>query len=779
MRPRDLEVLAFPRVLDALAALTVSTLGAEACRALVPEADRARAERALDRQWELFRLIETAGAPPLAPFPDIRAALAVAETEGAALSGEQLVEVRTVLAQAHALRGYLRGRDDAFPALADLRPSLHAFPELEAALGRALDETGALRDDASPRLAELRAELRELRQEIESRLERLVASGSPGDAIADRYVTVRNNRFVVPIKAGASGRVEGVVQDRSASGETLFVEPIFAIDLNNRLLLLRKEEEREERRLLTLLTAQVGAVRPELAASLRALATIDRLVAGARLARRWRATRPALDPDVADLRAARHPELLLGAHEAVPIDVRIAGGCRALVVSGPNTGGKTVGLKTLGLLTAMAHAGILIPAAEGSVVPAVAGVFADLADDQSIERSLSTFSSHVVNLTEIFRTLRPPALVLLDEPGGGTDPEEGAALAVALIDRLMAAGCLVAAATHYTPVKLWALHEPRVALAAVDVDPATFEPRYRLVYGSIGDSLGLATARRLALPEDVLAAAEAARGDPARALADAIASLDTQRRRLEDERRAVAEERAALAEQERERAALVAELRARRRARWEVELAEARRFLRTLRAEGRAVLESLRAAPAEGRARLAAFATQAERAIAAQAEDVEEPEVAEGPAPVLGDQVEVWGSVIRGELVEVKGETARVQGGTVTFQVSLAKLRRLAATPAAPRPAGHRVDLAADDEGTGDELRVVGLRVREALPRLERFLDGALGRGARSVRIVHGIGTGALKRAIGEYLDASGYCAGFRDAPPEEGGAGVTIADLA
>lgn len=777
MRPRDLAVLAFPRVLEALASHAVSTLGADVCRALRPKSEREAAERALDRQWEFFRLVETSGAPPLAPFPDVRASLAIAEHDGATLTGEQLVEVRLVVTQVHALRRFLRSHAHDFPALADLPAALHALPELERTLTQMLDDTGALRDDASPRLAEVRAGLRDLRHDIEQRLERLVLSSGESEGIAERYVTVRNNRFVVPVKAGAAGSVQGVVQDRSSSGETLFVEPLFAIELNNQLLLLRKEEDREQHRLLTLLTAQVGAARHELGSSLRALATIDALAAGAAFGRRLGCTRPLLGDGVVDLRTARHPELLLAEHAVTPIDVRFDEGCRALIVSGPNTGGKSVALKTLGLLTALAHAGILIPADEGSTVPAVTGIFTDLADDQSIERSLSTFSSHVVNLTEIFRTVTPPALVLLDEPGGGTDPEEGAALAVALVDRLVHAGCLVAAATHYTPVKLYALNDPHVALAAVDVDPQTFEPRYRLVYGAIGDSLGLATARRLALPDEVLAAAEAGRGEPARALAEAIARLDASRRRLDDERTAVVEERAVLAEREREQARLVADLRERKRARWESDLREARQFLRRLKSEGRALLAAQQHAPGNTAADLDAFTRNAAREIDTRAATLAEPaeHVAERTPPTVGDDVALEGSVIRGELIAIQGKTAKVQRDAVTFEVPFAKLRRQAA-PAARTPLPPPTTTSDAEDSV--EIRLVGLRVHEALARLERFLDDALTRGTPSVRIIHGLGTGALKRAVAEYLNESSHCGDFRDAAPEEGGPAITVADL-
>ena len=776
MRPRDLDALGFPKLLAALAEHAVSHPGAELCRQRLPAPTRAAAEHALDRQWSFFRLLDIGGPLPLASFSDVRESLALASHDGAMLPGERLIEIRTVLRQVQLLQRFFASRVAELPALADLPRRLQSLPELEAALSQMLDDAGVLRDDASPRLGEVRTALRDLRQQIEDRLARLVQGGENA-GIADRYVTIRNNRFVVPVKAATATRMPGVVQDRSASGETLFVEPMFAIDLNNRLLLLRKEEEGEERRLLTLLTAQVGAVRDDLMRACGALADVDALHAGVLLARRLGCTAPAFGDATIDLRRARHPELVLAGQRVVPVDVRLGADKRALVVSGPNTGGKTVALKTLGLLTLMARAGLLVPAEEGSVVPWVEGVFTDLSDDQSIERNLSTFSSHVVNLVEIFAALRVPALVLLDEPGGGTDPEEGAALAVALIERLIAAGILVGVATHYAPVKLYALNEPRVELVAVDVDPVTFVPRYRLVYGSVGESLGLAMARRLRLPPEIIEAAEARRDAAARELATAIAKLEASRRRFEDAGAAIAEERRALAELESERAALVAELNERRRDRWSRELAEARDFVRELKAEGRAALETLRRREPGTSTAVATFVSEATAAIAARAADVAEPSATADEPPVIGDNVEVIGTGIRGELIAVSGDTARLRSGALTFQAPVTNLRRrLPDAPVPQKPARIRRRLSDDD--VPHELNLVGMRVREALDRLESFLDKAQEAGVGSVRIIHGLGTGALKRAVGEFLARTTYATSFQDAEPSAGGLGVTVATL-
>lgn len=722
-------------------------------------------------------MLEVSGPLPLTGFPDVRDSIVIASREGALLPGDRLIEIRTVLRQVQLLSRFLTARVVAMPALSDLPHRLHPLPELEAELSTMLDDAGVLRDDASPRLIQLRAGLRDLRQDIEDRLGRLVHSGGDSAGIADRYVTIRNNRFVIPVRAATSARMPGVVQDRSASGETLFVEPMFAIDLNNRLLLLRKEEEEEERRLLTLLTAHVGAVRDELIRACAALAEIDALHAGVLLARRLRCSCPTFGESIVDLRRARHPELILGGQPVVPIDVRLGAGKFALVVSGPNTGGKTVSLKTLGLLTLMARTGLLIPADEGSRVPWVDGVFTDLADDQSIERNLSTFSSHVVNLVDIFHQLRPPALVLLDEPGGGTDPEEGAALAVALIARLISANALVAAATHYAPVKLYALNEPRVELVAVDIDPISFSPRYRLVYGSVGESLGLAMARRLRLPTEIVDAAEAGREGASRELASAIANLETSRRRFEDERAAIAEERRALAELEAERAALVAELAEQRRQRWSTELEEARAFVRDLKAEGRAALEILRRRQPNATKVLAEFSGKATAAIAARASDLTNAGPSDDEPPMLGDSVEVRGTSIRGELIKIQGETARLRSGALTFQAPMGNLRRYQPNVATAKGVAHARHLPANDD-VPTELNLVGLRVREALDRLERFLDQAQSADVATVRLIHGLGTGALKRAVTEFLARTAYATSFHDAEPNAGGPGVTVASL-
>jgi DNA mismatch repair protein MutS2 len=558
----------------------------------------------------------------------VRAYLRSAAHEGFVLDGAALVAVRVTLETIRGAGGYFRRHAAGAPALADLPDRLTAFPRLEAELRRALDDDGTVLDQASEALARVRGAIRRLRETLTRKLEELVARRGLADVIADDYVTVRNNRFVVPVRAGAVGQLPGVVQDRSVSGETLFVEPLFAVERNNELLLAIREEELIIQRILTDLTALVGAEQAAIAACVDALVEVDDLVARARFARTYRCTRARFSDGAIALADVRHPGLLFTSRPVTPIDLLLPADRDTLVLTGPNTGGKTVALKTLGLCALMAQAGLLIPAAEGAHLPCFAAVFADVGDEQSIERNLSTFSAHVANLSEIAAGGVRGALVLFDEPGVGTDPEEGAALAVGLIHYFRGRGARVALTTHYTPVKLGALDDPRCRVAAVDFDLDTLTPRYRLVYDSIGRSLALPIARRLGLPEAILATAESAQPEHARVLATALERLERTRRELEERLAEASAHAAAMAARDAESERLGAELRERRRTAWRDELRDARAFVRTLKEEGRAQLEGLRGLAAE-RASFARFTREQEAAIAAR-----EAPLSARPAPV-------------------------------------------------------------------------------------------------------------------------------------------------
>jgi DNA mismatch repair protein MutS2 len=777
MRDRDLAALEFDKVLHLLANNAVSSAGREACLATRPQTVADQVHFESERTWQFFRLLEEQLSLPLREFPDVRPALQWAAQVGASLEGSRLLEVLEVVALSRTLSTFFHrqaAEHDHLDHLIDLPNRLLAFPELEDTLRRCLDERGHLKDEASPELRSLRRRSRLASEEIEQRLQHLLRSSQAKDVIADHYITIRNNRFVIPVRTNFNLRLQGIVQDRSGSGETLFIEPLFAVDLNNRLLLIRKEVEAEEQRLYLWLTELVRAEIPRLESAFAALIEVDVLHAKVILARKHRCSKPILGSAEVRVRRARHPLLLATGKPVTAIDLLISEGKSGLIITGPNTGGKTAALKTLGLVCLMAQSGLLIPAEEESRLPFFSGIFADIGDAQSLEQSLSTFSAHVRNVGEILGELEPPALVLFDEPGGGTDPIEGGALACGLLIHLKERGVHVAASTHLTPVKLFALADGAYQVAAVAFDLDTLTPHYQLLYDTVGQSLGLPMARRLGLPEAVCAAAEATLSDEERQLSSAIAQLEALRGALEREKTQVAREREEVTTLRAQQQRLLADIEDKKRRLWQDELAEVKQLVRRVREEGREVLTNLRAAQPHSRQQLAKFLREHGQVITAK-EQMLQPVAAENPVlPQVGDAVELQEGKIRGELVAVQGNRARIRRGGMTFEVPMEQVRK---SSEKPEPIS-RVQIDRSGGASLPELNLLGMRVHEALPRLEEFLDRAVLDRQTTVRIVHGLGTGALRRAVREFLSDSPYCASFTEASRAEGGGGATVVEL-
>jgi len=772
MRERDLKALEFDKVVGLLTGLAVSRPGRDALAELRPASEPTEVRQRLRATAELVDLRAHSGSLPLDEFVDQRSLLLAAAPENAVLGGQALVQIRDFVVAARTAEAFLRSRVESRPLLAAIVQELAAPKELADALLRALADDGGLLDDASPELKRLRTRLRDERLELETRLARSLNAPGMEPFVSDHLVTVRNRRFVLPLKLNYAERLDGIVQDRSVSGETLFVEPMWAVELNNRLMMFEREAEAEEYRLLMQLTALVRGYLAELRLTFAAMVALDALNARAIFAERFDCIEPQVSGDKIDLLAARHPLLVTSGRPVVPIDIRIGGGQHGIVISGPNTGGKTVALKTLGLLSLMAQAGILIPAGEGSAVRPFRTVFADIGDEQSIEASLSSFAAHVLNLTEVVRFLAEPALVILDEPGAGTDPVEGAALGIALMDYLAARDCVVAVATHSTAIKLHAYSRTGFDAAAVDFDSEHLTPLYRLKPHTIGQSYGLAVARRLGLPEEIVAAAEAVLPTGTAELAEALNRLEEERARLKAQTERLHEQEVAVAEREREALAAAERMLARAEAERERLRSEGGQFLAELRREGAVTLEDLKSG-VKGRREFS-------RALAESAAKLDQvaplqpgPEQTPEEPLRVGDRVELGD--IRGELLLLEPGRAVVGRGGLRIEVAPERLRRARAERAAERLPTVTVSTETSER---DELNVIGMRTGEALRQLEQFLDQAYLTNQHEVRIVHGIGSGVLKKAIQDYLSTSPYSSGYRQAEPHHGGAGATIVQI-
>jgi DNA mismatch repair protein MutS2 len=760
-------------------------MGREQALTASPLTGTTEVQSALDLTAEARRALVQEGAPPLDGIPDVRPALERAGAEGAALDGPDLLLFVPLLDCVPRLAAYGRAVQPVAPAVATRTGALPRLAELRDRLRRSLDDDGALTDTASAALAQVRREIRERRRRLVADLERLLHA--EGERVfADRFVTLRHGRYVLPVRAEARGRLRGIVHDRSQSGQTLFVEPESAVDANNDLVGLLRQEEHETARILAELTAAVRERARDIADLVDALGALDWMFARAHLAERMEATAPVLDRDGrVDLKAARHPLLLAQqwrdpAREVVPVDLALSPDRPLLLITGPNAGGKTIALKTLALLSLMAQVGCHVPAAERSRLPIVERLYAIIGDDQSVAENLSTFSAFVQQIRRVLDEADGRSLVLLDELGAGTDPDEGAALAQAILEELAERGALVVATTHLEPLRGFASTHPQARNASVEFDAATLAPTFRLVYDRPGQSWALAIAARLGLGPGLIARAEGHRSEQARRVSELLAQLDA-RNRTEAERareldRREAETAARLA------AARETERQADTRARATIERAKAEAaalltdIRRAVGAEWDRLKRGERSRPAlqETRRRLQEASTR----------------VAPTPPPAGPDEVPLAPGMavsaehlgLRGELLAVTGDYATVRAGTVTVRVPVGALRRVAAAGGADGP-GPAAPARAAVDGVGGrtvarELLLLGKTTDEARDLVEQYLDDAFMAGLANVRLVHGKGTGALRKAVRSLLSDHPLVASFRDGEPSEGGAGATVAAL-
>ena len=780
MDAHALRVLEFPAVLACLAREAGTPLGQEAAEALGPGTDPAAIAEALDAVAEAREALLTARLP-MDGIHDIREAVAAARVAGACLDPVTLGEIASTLEAARRLRAACAALKGSWPRLkaaaARLTPPGEVLPELR----RCLTPDGAVADESSAELTRLRKQVAAQREAILATLHALLQVAAAQGAVTESFVTLRNDRYVIPVTREGRSRVRGIVQDQSASGETLFLEPEGVVEQNTRLRLLRQAEEREVRRVLTRLTGLVGTEADGIEATVQALAALDLLLAKARLADRWGAARPALAADGRlTLRRARHPLLLEQASQSdapvVPIDLEVGGRFRVLVITGPNTGGKTVALKTAGLLTLMALAGLHIPASPDSAVPVFDGLFADIGDEQSIAQSLSTFSSHIGQIGRILNQATARSLVLLDELGAGTDPAEGAALAVALLEALLRQGPAVLATTHLEVVKIHAARTAGMENASAEFDLETLRPLYRLSLGVPGRSFALEIASRLGVPAPIVARAREILGPAALTAGDLLTGLASDRQAAEASRReaegllaeaAEARERyqTLWSELQREAAAL------RRQARSDAEAAVA-----AARREAEALVARLRTTGADREAIRAFQQDLADLARRAGEGVAPPPDAATAPELRPGQAVHLPAYRQRGTVLE---EVAA--DGTVAVQLPVGKVRVPAGQVHLVGPEEEPAAVPATVPAVEElplELDLLGARVEEAVRRAEQYLDDAFLAGAPRVRIVHGKGTGALRRAIAELLRAHPLVERFSLAEAGEGGSGATVVEL-
>ncbi len=786
MDAKSINTLEFQKVLDRLSGYTSFSASAALVKALRPTNDYDLALERQARTSEARRLLSEHANLSVGGARDVRPQAELA-SRGSVLSPEEILDIKATLTAGRDLQRFFSKLDLPIPNLQKIAEDLEPPAGIIEAISNVLSDSGEILDHASNRLAELRHEVKTTNDRVMSKLEHFINDPSSSRMLQEPIITLRNNRYVVPIKAEFKGRMRCVVQDQSASGATLFVEPLAVVDLNNRWSEAVISERKEVQRILAELSSQIGEATPAIRANVRALAILDFAMACARYADDLKAAEPILNQIVPDAPNdpilkfihARHP--LLDPEKVVPIDISLEKGTRALVITGPNTGGKTVSLKTAGLLALMAQSGLHVPAQSGSETIVFKDIFADIGDEQSIEQSLSTFSSHVTNIVRVLKRANRSTLVILDELGAGTDPQEGSALARAILTFLLdrQAPCLVA--THYPELKIFAHSTQGVMNASVEFDIQTLKPTYRLIIGLPGRSNALEIAQRLGLKDEII---DTARGmlNPEDLRAEDL--LDEIHRQLEAARKERSEAENLRQDIEIERLELSEKLASIDEERMHV-LEEAREQARQELEELQIRIEQMRRQTSEPLESI-----QQKKELRKQAEELKEslteplaPEIPkpDGKRPLqLGDRVHIRSLKTDGTVTQIEEDQVEVQVGKMRLRTELPNIERSKGTdiakiketePSAPARAIFH-------PSPGIELHLRGLRADEALLKLERYLDDAYAAGLPYVRIVHGKGTGTLRQLVRQALSQSPLVSRWENALDSEGGDGVTIAHL-
>lgn len=749
--------LSFPRVLNALAERAGTIYGAERALALLPYEHAADRERAHEAVSELL-----GAGISLGGMSDIRP-LVAAVNEGKMLEGEQILQIAYTLDSAMSVkRSIVAGEEGALYAIAS---GIGMFDGVLRLVREQLDTDGSVRDSASPKLRDIRRRLNPLRNRIREHLHQIMARQS--DAIQEPIITLRRDRYVIPVIAGMTGRVRGLILDRSGSGQTVFVEPHSIVDLNNELALLELEERDEVRRILIAL-AEAVATHPGITETLTAIGELDLHNAAARLAKDWQLVKPVVGSERLWLQDARHPLIA----NCVPNTIELGGSECMLIITGPNAGGKTVLLKTVGLAATMAASGLFVAASGTPELPQFGHIVSDIGDEQSIEASLSTYAGHLTNLREILRVAGPHSLVLIDELGSGTDPDEGAALSLAILEEVLRMQAFALVTSHLGPLKVFAAETAGVQNAAMVFDVDRLAPTYELLVGQPGRSYALAIAEEIGLPATILERAETLLGDSGHSLEQLLVTLEEQREELEQrlatarsaERQAVAEAQVLRAEIEKLRAK-EADVVAQAAEKAEQLVADTLQQATRLRQ---------RAASHDGRSEALTQMQQLRESVQKKRPEKPAKSRAESAAQLqVGATVEVPSYGASGTVLELRGNMVLVQLGLIKMEVPVADVV-VKAAKRKPAP----VATIAPASNAPRELHLRGKRVEEALEELHAFIADAVALKAESVRIVHGKGTGTLRAAVREFLKTERSVTSYAYAPPYEGGHGVTVATL-
>ena len=785
MKERTLRVLEFTKIRDMLTEKALTPLGAEKCQVLVPSTNFQEISEWQEETEEALVVLTYVGGHPMASFSDVRPYLALCD-KGATLSPKALLEIATLMRACRTARSALVTERDNTPRLKEKASLLGSFRNLEDDITTAILSEDEIADKASNELANIRRHLRGATERIKERLNSMIRSSAYQKYLQDPILTMRNDRYVLPVKAEYRASVPGLVHDQSASGATLFIEPMAAVEMGNELKQWEAKEKQEIERILAALSAEVAPYAVQLKENLELLAELDFAFAKGLLCRDMSGVTPKMNRDgFINIIRGRHP--LIDREKVVPSNLWMGREFTTLIITGPNTGGKTVTLKTMGLFTLMAQAGLHVPADLGTELAVFQQVFADIGDEQSIEQSLSTFSGHMTNIVGIMNEVTADDLVLFDELGAGTDPTEGAALAQTILTALLRKQVRTLATTHYSELKAFALSTPGVENASVEFNVETLRPTYRLSIGVPGKSNAFEISRKLGLSEGLIDEAKKLLSTEDKRFEDVIANAEYHRQVAEKERK-LAEQAAAETTKLRDEAEFLRrEMEAKREASLRKAKDEARRILENARRESESVmreLKQMKKSAASGpdmqaaalRKRLEDGIDSLSEGLAQKADRVDKP-----PKTLkVGDEVEILNLKTRGVVLsapDAKGEV-QLQAGIVKLKAHISQLRLVKEEPAKKQKSSFHAETGAMTRTVPMECDVRGMALDEAIPVVDQYLDEAVLASLTEVSIIHGKGTGVLRSGIQQHLRRHPHVKSFRLGVYGEGESGVTVVTL-
>lgn len=762
MEEKDLANLEYNKFLELLSEYTQNSHTKHIIRSIRPQKDRNILEKEINKTQELIDIFMQEGYFPLSEFPDIRESINLLSIEDSVLFPKDIYEIGVVLRIVKEIKNFLQGR--VLNHLKPLFKELYPLRELEKLIFDSIDSSYTVKDEASYDLRKIRKEIKEIESKISSTLEKLINSKDYEDALQERFITIKRDRFVVPVKYNFVSRVKGIIQDKSSTGQTVFVEPLEVVNLNNRLIDLKLQESIEIRKVLKFITDMLRTKREFLKKNFDTLAELDVLAVKARFAVKTGSVFPKISEKFY-LKKAVHPIFILKQKEFKPLDIDFSDK-KGLLITGSNTGGKTVALKTAGLLALLFQSAIPLPVAEGSTIPVFDGIYIDIGDSQSIEENLSTFSAHILNIKRIIPKLTPHSLVLFDELIPGTDPDFASSLGVAILEKVKSKGSFVVATTHLRKIKLYGVNQSYFRVAAVGFDRENLLPTYELIYDTVGESMAFYIAEKLGLDEDIIQKAKELTEESVLNFEEIVNNLNKVILEYSQKLKILEEKERQLQKELETYRELVSQLEKDRKQKWKESFRDIEEFIDSLRKEGYEVLRQVKEEKS-GKPLETFIKTKRYQLSQVLPEKEVKAEFKEG------DTVRIKNKPQTGSILQIKDKKAKVDFGGLKIWVDLSELERVEEPPKKVE-----VKVSAERPKVKPEINLIGKTKEEAIKELESYLDKALLSGIKTFRVIHGFGSGVLRKAVREFLDRQPFKVKYEDAPYNEGGLGVTVVHL-